>query len=278
VGFAGDDVLVGNAGADSISAGEGADFVNGGAGRDVILSGAGDDQVFAGDGADIVYTDAGADRIFGDAGNDLINAGAGDDTVFGGAGNDLIVAEIGDGNDAYFGDDSEGGSGVDTLDMSAITTNAYVNLGSGPMSNGTAMSSQTGNDTLWGIENVNTGSGNDTIVASNKVNVMNGGLGNDIFKFNSVAAANGDTIVGFEPGDRLDLSGIDADYSAAGDQGFTLVTGAAFTAAGQLAVTYETRADGDFTIIQGNVDGNTTADFKIEVAGHQNITAANTTL
>ena len=112
----------------------------------------------------------------------------------------------------------------------------------------------------------------------NAVNVMNGGLGNDIFKFNSVAAANGDTIVGFEPGDRLDLSGIDADYSAAGDQGFTLVTGAAFTAAGQLAVTYETRADGDFTIVQGNVDGNTAADFKIEIAGHQDVTAANTTL
>ena len=131
VAFAGDDVVIGNAGADAISAGEGADFVSGGAGRDVIFAGAGDDQVFGGGQADIIYGDAGADRIFGDGGNDLITAGAGDDTVFGGAGNDLIVAEIGDGNDVYFGDDSDGGTGVDTLDISAATANVTVNLGTG---------------------------------------------------------------------------------------------------------------------------------------------------
>ena len=135
--------------------------------------------------SDIVYGDAGADRIFGDQGNDLITAGAGDDTVFGGAGDDLIVAEVGDGNDVYFGDEGVGGTGIDTLDMSAATANVTVNLGSGPSLNGTASSSQTGNDTIWGIENVNTGSGNDTITASNAVNVMNGGAGNDTFKFTS---------------------------------------------------------------------------------------------
>ena len=160
--------------------------------------------------------------------------------MFGGAGNDLIVAEIGDGNDVYFGDDSDGGTGTDTLDMSAATADVTVNLGSGPLSNGTASSSQTGNDTIWGIENVNTGSGNDTITASNAANVMNGGAGNDTFRFTSASAADGDTILGFEPGDRVDLTAIDANVGAAGDQSFTLVTGA-FTAAGQLAVTFETR-------------------------------------
>ena len=107
------------------------DFVSGGAGRDVIFAGAGDDQVLAGADNDIVYGDAGADRIFGDQGNDLITAGAGDDTVFGGAGDDLIVAEVGDGNDVYFGDEGGGGTGIDTLDMSAATANVTVNLGSG---------------------------------------------------------------------------------------------------------------------------------------------------
>ena len=71
-------------------------------------------------------------------GNDLINAGAGDDTVFGGAGNDLIVAEVGDGNDVYFGDEGNGGTGIDTLDMSAATAAITVNLGSGPLANGSA--------------------------------------------------------------------------------------------------------------------------------------------
>ena len=53
-----------------------------------------------------------------------------------------------------------------------------------------------------------------------------------------------------------------------------LVSGA-FTAAGQLAVTYETRADGDFTVVQGNIDGNADADFTLEIAGHQSLTNAN---
>ncbi|QUS42261.1 hypothetical protein RPMA_04925 [Tardiphaga alba] len=208
----------------------------------------------------------------------MINAGAGDDTVFGGAGDDLIVAEIGDGNDVYFGDDSDGGTGIDTLDMSAITANITVHLGTGALAKGSVSSSQTGNDTIWGIENVNTGSGNDVIIASNAVNVMDGGSGNDTFKFTSASAANGDTILGFEPGDRLDLSGIDANVTASGDQGFTLISGSAFTAAGQLAISFESRDDGDFTIVQGNIDGNADADFKIEIAGHQTLTAANVSL
>ncbi len=65
-------------------------------------------------------------------------------------GNDLFVAEVGDGNDVYFGDDSNGGAGVDTLDMSAATANVTVHLGSGALFDGTASSSQTGNDTIWG--------------------------------------------------------------------------------------------------------------------------------
>ena len=274
VAFADADVIIADAGADAISAGEGADFVNAGAGRDVVFAGAGDDQVFAGGGADLVYGDAGNDRIFGDQGNDMINAGAGDDTMFGGAGNDLLVAEIGDGNDVYFGDDSEGGTGIDTLDISAATVAVTVNLGAGALLNGSVASSQTGNDTIWGIENVNTGSGNDVITASNAVNVINGGAGNDTFRFLTASAADGDTILGFEPGDRLDLSGMDANLVSGGDQSFVLINGA-FTAAGQLAVSFETREDGDFTIVQGNIDGNADADFKIEIAGHQNLTASN---
>jgi Ca2+-binding RTX toxin-like protein len=275
VALAGDDVVVGNGGDDAISGGEGADLINGGAGRDVIFAGSGDDQVFGGDHADMIYGDAGADRLFGGDGNDMITAGAGDDSVFGGAGNDLFVAEVGDGNDVYFGDDADGGTGIDTLDISAATVDTFVNLGSGAYPKGTVASSQTGNDTIWGIENVNTGSGNDTIIASNAVNVMNGGSGNDTYRFMTAAAADGDTILGFAPGDRVDLSAIDANTGTATNDAFTLVTGAEFTAAGQLAVSFESRADGDFTVIQGNIDGNLDADFRIEVEGHHTISNAN---
>jgi Ca2+-binding RTX toxin-like protein len=243
-----------------------------------MFAGAGDDVVFGGSGADIIYGDAGADRIFGDAGNDLITAGAGDDTVFGGDGNDMIVAEIGDGNDVYFGGAGDADSGVDTLDISAATVDVNVVLGNGLLEKGSVSSTQTGNDTLWGIENVNTGSGNDSITASNAVNVMNGGAGNDTFHFGTAAAANGDTIVGFEPGDRIDLSAMDANSTAAGHQSFTLVTGEALTAAGQLAVSFETHTDGEYTVVQGNISGNAGADFKISIEGHQDLTSANLNL
>ena len=103
---------------------------------------------------------------------------------------------------------------------------------------------------------------------------MNGGAGNDTYKFTSASAADGDTILTFEAGDRVDLTAIDANLGSAGDQSFSLVSGA-FTAAGQLAVTLETRADGDFTVVQGNIDGDAAADFTVEIAGHHNLTNAN---
>jgi hypothetical protein len=40
-------------------------------------------------------------------------------------------------------------------------------------------------------------------------------------------------------------------------------------------VSFESRADGDFTVIQGNIDGNLSADFRIEVEGHHAVSSAN---
>lgn len=279
VALAGDDVLVGEGGDDALSAGEGQDFADAGDGRDVIFAGAGDDQVFAGGGNDMVYGEAGADRLFGGAGNDLIDAGSGDDTVVAGAGDDLILGAKNDGDDSYFGDEMDGGTGVDTLDLSAITANLTVDLGNGLGGRGSAMSSQSGTDTLWSIENVATGSGNDTITASAAVNVMEGGAGTDTFRFLSKEAADGDTILDFEPGDKLDLGGIDANAGVAGNQSFTLLaSGQAFSTAAQLSVTYETRADGDYTVVSGNVDATPDAEFQINLKGSHALTGANFSL
>ncbi|MGE7470323.1 peroxidase family protein [Bosea sp. NPDC003192] len=278
VGLGGDDVLTGEAGDDNIAAGEGADFVDAGAGTDTVFLGAGDDHGFGGDGNDALYGEAGADRVFGGAGNDRLDGGAGDDTVVGGAGNDLFIAAVGDGNDSYHGDDLAGGTGIDTLDMSVVTASVTVDLGSGLLGRGSAVSVQTGQDTLWGIENVATGSGNDTITASNAVNVIEGGAGDDVFRFNSAQAADGDTILDFEPGDRLDLSGIDAHAGLSGNQGFTLVNGPAFTGSAQLMVTYETRADGDYTVVSGNTGGDQEADFQISLKGTLTLGSGNIAL
>ena len=270
IGHEGDDVLTGAGGADIIRGGTGDDFIDGGDGRDVIFASAGNDDVFGGADADMVYGEAGDDRILAQGGDDLVNAGAGNDTVFGGEGNDLFVAEAGDGNDTYYGDDMNGGVGIDTLDMASITAAITADLGTGYMMRGSVSSTQTGTDTLWNVENIVTGSGNDTITASAAVNIMDGGAGNDTFRFLSAADANGDTILGFQPGDRLDLSAVDANGATNGNQTFTLVTGA-FTDRGQLLVTYETRADGDYTVVSGNTTGNVDADFKFSIKGTHNL-------
>jgi Ca2+-binding RTX toxin-like protein len=259
---------------DTFLGSSGDDIIMGAGGSDIVFGGAGNDDMFGGGDTDMLYGDGGDDRIFGDDGNDFITAGSGNDTVFGGNGDDLIVAQQGDGDDSYYGDDMIGASGNDTLDMSAITANIVADLGTGLMGRGNVSSSQSGNDTIWGIENITTGSGNDTITASSAVNVIDGGAGNDTFRFLSAADANGDTIRGFQPGDKIDLSSIDANGSVGGNQAFTLVSDAFTGASGELLLSYESRDGEDYTIVQGNTSGGAEADFKISIKGSHDLTAS----
>ncbi|UXN62195.1 peroxidase family protein [Phyllobacterium zundukense] len=267
IALGGTDTVMGGAGADVIRGDEGDDFISAQDGDDMAFGGAGSDDVLGGAGNDMLYGDAGSDRIFGDAGNDLINTGSGNDTAHGGDGNDMFVAEASDGNDNYYGD-----AGSDTLDMAAITANLTVDLGTGFAGRGSALGSQSGNDTLWNVENVVTGSGNDTITASSAVNVIDGGAGNDTFRFLSAGDADGDTIAGFQPGDKLDLGGIDANGGAGGNQSFTLVAGSTLSGAAQLVVTHETREDGEYTIVQGSVDGDSGAELRLSIKGNHDLT------
>jgi Ca2+-binding RTX toxin-like protein len=68
--------------------------------------------------------------------------------------------------------------------------------------------------------------------------MLEGGAGADVFRFLTLAdSANAamDTITDFELGlDRIDLSRIDALAGALGNQAFTFIGSAAFTAAGQV--------------------------------------------
>jgi Ca2+-binding RTX toxin-like protein len=267
VAFAGNDVATGGAGNDIMRGDDGDDLLSGEAGNDMVFGGAGNDDLLGGAGNDMLYGDAGSDRVFGDDGDDIIQTGAGNDTAHGGGGNDMFIAEAGDGDDIYYGD-----AGSDTLDMAAITANLTVDLGSGFMGRGNASSSQSGNDTLWNVENVVTGSGNDTITANASVNIIDGGAGNDKFVFNSEKDADGDTVLGFQPGDKIDLSGTDANNGVSGNQAFTLVAASTLTGAAQLIVTHETRDDGDYTVVQGSVDGDSSAELRLSIKGNHNLT------
>ncbi len=261
LGGAGTDVLVGQAGSDILRGEDGDDVVTGGEGDDFINAGLGDDEVHAGEGADIVFGGAGSDQIFAGAGNDTIEGGAGDDRIWAGDGNDTVIATANDGNDTYYGED-----GIDTLDYAASSANLTVDLGNGFNQRGSVSGGTTGSDTFYGFENFVGGSGHDKITASTAVNVIDGGLGDDVFKFTSAASANGDTIYGFHTGDRIDFTGMNPDGP------MKLEAGQMIDAIGDVTITHEMRDGEEFTVIRGKTLDDNAGDFELSLHGRHNLT------
>ena len=118
----------------------------------------GDDTVNGGDGNDFLYGGSGTDTINGGAGNDWIEGGFNADTVNGGDGNDTFYVRQGE-----FGDNTTGGAGIDTLDLSnySATYGSIVNLAGGTYNFSPSFG---GPYTLTGVENVNGTQLVDTII------------------------------------------------------------------------------------------------------------------
>ena len=113
--------------------------------------------------------------------------------------------------------------------------------------------------------------GDDLLTGGAGADRLIGGTGADQFIFEAVSdsgrgAESRDTIVDFNgaEGDVIDLSGMDADAGAAGDQAFSVV-GAFSGAAGELRV--DVSASGNSAILRGDIDGDGAADFEILVRG-----------
>jgi Ca2+-binding RTX toxin-like protein len=158
-----------------------------------------------------------------DGGDDFVNSRQGKiaGTAFGGEGNDKMFG----GN---FNDIFEGGNG---------------------------------NDILRG------GGGSDKLTGDIGKDVLFGGGGKDFFDFNSVndskaAFAQRDLIKGFKQGedDKIDLAGIDAQASTAGDQAFDFIGKNAFSGnEGELRYV----KSGGQTLVQADTDGDFQADFTV---------------
>jgi Ca2+-binding RTX toxin-like protein len=115
------------------------------------------------------------------------------------------------------------------------------------------------------------GRDNDTIVGSQNADILAGnggsdslagGGGADVFRYLAASDSTSsamDRILDFAAGtDKIDLSRIDADSAAAGDQAFSFIGSNAFSeAAGQLRA-YQ---DGAGWFVEGDTDGNGSADF-----------------
>jgi Ca2+-binding RTX toxin-like protein len=206
--------------------------VFGSAGNDTLRGARADDWFDGGADNDSLQGGAGDDTLDGGFGNDTLHGGADDDKLTGGDGNDRIA----------------GGRGADTLAGGA------------------------GRDTLAG------GADDDELQGGGAADVLTGGSGRDVFIFASVAdiglaPAARDRITDFRPGeDLIDLSAIDANTTAAGNQAFTFITGAFTGVAGQL------RYGAASGLLQGDVNGDGTADFALELAAGLALSAADIVL
>jgi Ca2+-binding RTX toxin-like protein len=242
-----------------------ANYVEARGGFDHVETGWRSDTVRGGDGNDTVLADGSDDLVFGEVGHDSLHGGSGNDWLDGGTGNDRLDGA--ENNDVLIGgqgaDSIQGGSGNDSL------------------------SGGTEADRLEG------GTGRDTIQGGAGADQMWGGADLDSFRFTSAAdstTANRDVIMDFQEaewrytttgtavwvvGDKLDLSGIDANATVAGNQAFAWTgTGAFFKSAGDLWIA----AYDQGTYVRGDTNGDAIADFEVYLLGVTGLTAADIVL
>jgi Ca2+-binding RTX toxin-like protein len=178
----GNDTLTGKAGAVPNLGPVG---LSGGAGDDVLtVSGGyavgddGDDRVTGGDRGEELQGGSGKDTLVGGGGADQLTGGPGRDDLDGGTGDDSLDGDRdaldNPANDALEDDDLDGGEGMDTLDWADRTGPVSVDL-SNPGPDG----AEGEKEKITGIENVTTGPGADTIVASDAGGTIDPGLGVD---------------------------------------------------------------------------------------------------
>ena len=283
VGGLGDDLYVVDNGGDVVveNAGEGTDmvqsFVNytlganlenlqligtanvNGAGNsdaNTLTGNTGNNQLFGLDGNDMLFGGQGDDTLGGGLGDDTLNGGAGADSMVGGAGNDTYV--VGDGGDIVV----EGvGGGTDTVqslvshtlvaNVENLTLTGAGNINGAGNADANVLTGGNGNNALFGLD------GNDTLAGGLGIDTLAGGLGADHFVFGSAAevglGADSDRITDFLSGtDKVHLAGLGGALSFIGAAAFS-------GAAGQLRYSV---AAGTGTL-EGDLDGNSTADFAL---------------
>lgn len=304
------DTLSGAGGDDTLDGGLGADSMTGGSGHDTYYVRQADDVVveLLLDGMDTVVASVnwalranletltlvdGAIRGAGNAMNNRITGNDAANVLDGRKGADVMDGGAGD--DQYRVDNLHDGviesadAGIDLVVSTAVSHTLAANVEDGRIA-GDLAASLTGNS----IANVLLGGagdnrldgreGDDVLAGGFGRDMLFGGAGRDVFAFDArsdstVDAAGRDTIadfVGGMGGDRIDLSGIDANARTAADEAFTFIRSAAFDATdatGQLR--YEYDAASRVGMLYGSTDADTEAEFAIEITGVTGLAVAN---
>jgi Ca2+-binding RTX toxin-like protein len=230
------------------------------------LSGTGNDldnNIVGNEYNNVLSGGGGADTITGFGGDDIIDGGTNADTMLGGQGFDIyIVDDPGDVVEEYAGEGFDqvqtsvsyglsSGSEVEVLYADPATTTAAINL--------------TGNE----FDNFLTGNDGPNILAGGLgIDTLRGNGGGDAFIWSSIAETglnNPDVVADYSSaqGDVLHFTNIDADETVAGNQHFTFIGTAAFTAPGQI----NWFTNGTDTFVQLNTNADLAADGMIQLNG-----------
>lgn len=224
-----------------------------------------------------------ADMLLGTVENDTLDGKRGADTMTGGNGNDIyvvdntkdkVVEKAGEGIDlANSGVSYALSANVENLTLIGSAkvngtgnTSANIIIGNGAEN---IIKGEAGNDTLLGAggsDNLSGGDGSDRLEGGIGADILTGGNGKDTFVFAAVKDSlvpSRDTITDFDgnEGDRIDLTGIDANLGLTGDHGFAFIGTAGFSKkAGELRYDKATT----LTVAYGDVDGDGKADFAVQ--------------
>jgi Ca2+-binding RTX toxin-like protein len=242
-----DDIIVGNADANTLDSGDGDDALTASVGSDEFDGGDGSDTLdYSGltgvtgvavtlNGQSTVnVTVTGGDNdtvtnvenVIGSTGDDDLGGDLYNNRFEGLAGSDNFTASAG--TDTYLG-----GDGSDTLDYSTFFAAGAINVQLQGASNSTVFVAGSGNDTIdggAGTDTISGGEGNDTIMASAGADVTDGGDGVDTVDFSGLGGGQsidvilqGATVstVTVANGDDQSISNVENIVGTAGDDQIT---------------------------------------------------------
>ncbi|WP_412481758.1 peroxidase family protein [Pseudomonas asiatica] len=233
-------VLVGTAGANTLTGGAGNDTLSGLGGNDVLNGLGGADQLFGGDGNDILNGGNDPDSLDGGAGNDTLNGGLGADAMVGGAGDDTFVVDnLGD----TVSEALNGGVDLVQTTLASYTLGANVeNLTFTGAGNFTGTGNTLAN-TITG------GAGNDLLNGGAGIDRLVGGLGNDTYVVDNA----GDVVVEATAAGTDTVRATAASYTlGANVENLTYIGAGNFTGTGNGLANIITGAAGNDTL---NGDG-----------------------
>ncbi|OBY08345.1 RTX toxin [Rhizobium leguminosarum bv. trifolii] len=219
-------------------------------------------------------SNGGNETFKGLGGSDVLKGGAGADVLDGGTGNDTASYA---GSDAVNVDlatkAASGGqaTGDKIAGIENLTGSSYNDVLTGGNGGGNVLTGGAGAGKLDGC------AGNDVLIGGAGKDIMTGGIGEDSFILKAPtetgSGLNRDVITDFQHGvDKIDISAIDANGSAAGNGTFHFQAqeNALFDhKAGALAWHYDDNAGSasDVTVIQADMNGDGIHDFEVQLKG-----------